>query len=70
MADVQHLGLSSQISMQMGMGSDQISCYGSLKKILWISDSEAGMKGEKAGGVVGVDAMWCNVFALLPPYYQ
>lgn len=70
MADVQHHSLSSQISMQMGMGSEQISRYGSLKKILWISDSEAGMKEEKSGGVVGVDAMWCNVFALLPSYYE
>ena len=33
---------------QVGMGSESIAC---LDRILWTSDSEAGVKTEKSGGV-------------------
>ena len=38
---------------QMGMGSETDCLFGQLDRILWTSDSEAGMKTEKSGGVVG-----------------
>ena len=37
---------------QVGIGSESDCLLGQLKKILWISDSEAGLKEEKSGGVV------------------
>jgi len=37
---------------QVGMGSESIAC---LDRILWTSDSEAGVKTEKSGGVAGIE---------------
>jgi len=36
---------------QVGMGSESDCLFGQLDRILWISDSEAGVKVEKTGGV-------------------
>ena len=36
---------------QVGMGSESDCLFGQLERILWISDSEAGVKVEKTGGV-------------------
>jgi len=36
---------------QVGMGSESDCLFGQFDRILWISDSEAGMKVEKPGGV-------------------
>ena len=36
---------------QMGMGSESDCLFGQLYRILWTSDSEAGVKTEKSGGV-------------------
>jgi len=38
---------------QVGMGSELDCLFGQLYRILWISDSEAGVKTEKSGGVPG-----------------
>jgi len=36
---------------QVGIGSESDCLFGQFDRILWISDSEAGMKVEKTGGV-------------------
>jgi len=36
---------------QVGMGSESDCLFGQFDRILWISDSEAGVKVEKTGGV-------------------
>jgi len=38
---------------QVGMGSESDCLFGQLDGILWTSDSEAGVKTEKSGGVSG-----------------
>lgn len=38
---------------QVGMGSESDCLFGQLERILWISDSEAGVNVEKTGGVAG-----------------
>ena len=38
---------------QVGMGSESDCLFGQLYRILWTSDSEAGVKTEKSGGVPG-----------------
>jgi len=38
---------------QVGMGSESDCLFGVLGRILWTSDSEAGVKTEKSGGVAG-----------------
>ena len=39
---------------QVGMGSAESDClFGQLDRILWTSDSEAGVKTDKSGGVAG-----------------
>jgi len=38
---------------QVGMGSESDCLFGQLDRILWTSDSEAGVKTEKSGGVAG-----------------
>jgi len=38
---------------QVGMGSESDCLFGQLDRILWTSDSEAGVKNEKSGGVPG-----------------
>ena len=38
---------------QVGMGSESDCLFGQLYRILWTSDSEAGAKTEKSGGVPG-----------------
>ena len=38
---------------QVGIGSESYCLLGQLERILRISDSEAGLKEEKSGGVVG-----------------
>jgi len=38
---------------QVGMGSESDCLLGQLNRILEISDSEAGLKAEKSGGVIG-----------------
>jgi len=49
---------------QVGMGSESDYLLGQFKRTLWISDSEAGLKVEKLGGVVegegecGDDVVW------------
>ena len=49
---------------QVGMGSESDCLLQQLERILWISDSEAGLKVEKSGGVVegegecGDDVVW------------
>jgi len=37
---------------QVGIGSESDCLFGQFERILWISDSEAGLKVEKIGGVV------------------
>ena len=37
----------------VGMGSESDCLFGQLERILWISDSEAGVKVEKTGDVAG-----------------
>ena len=37
----------------LGMGSESDCLFGQLDRILWTSDSEAGVKTEKSGGVAG-----------------
>ena len=37
----------------MGIGSESDCLFGQLDRILWTSDSEAGVKTEKLGGVAG-----------------
>jgi len=37
---------------QVGMGSESDCLFGQFERILWMSDSEAGVKVEKTGGVV------------------
>jgi len=41
------------LKSQMGMGSESDCLFGQLDRILWTSDSEAGLKTEKSGGVAG-----------------
>jgi len=48
---------------QVGMVSESDCLLGQFDRILWISDSEAGLKVEKSGGVVdegecGDDVVW------------
>ena len=49
---------------QVGMGSESHCLLGQFDRTLWISDSEAGLKVEKSGGVVegegecGDDVVW------------
>ena len=38
---------------QVGMGSESDCLFGQLDRILWTSDSNAGVKSEKSGGVPG-----------------
>ena len=38
---------------QVGMGSESDCLFGQLDRILWTSDSEAGLKTEKSGGEAG-----------------
>ena len=38
---------------QVGMGSESDCLFGQLNRILWTSDSDAGVKNEKSGGVPG-----------------
>ena len=38
---------------QVGIGSESDCLFGQLERILWTSDSEAGVKTEKLGGVAG-----------------
>ena len=38
---------------QLGMGSESDCLFGQLDRISWTSDSEAGVKTEKSGGVAG-----------------
>ena len=38
---------------QVGMGSESDYLFGELDRILWTSDSEAGVKTEKSGGMAG-----------------
>ena len=38
---------------QVGMGSESDCLFGQFDRILWISDSETGVKTEKPGGVAG-----------------
>ena len=38
---------------QVGMGSESDCLFGQLYRILWTSDSDAGVKTEKSGGVPG-----------------
>jgi len=38
---------------QVGMGSESDCLFGQLDRILWTSDSDAGVKTEKSGGVPG-----------------
>jgi len=40
---------------QIGMGSESDCLLGQSNRILEISDSEAGLKVEKSGGVIGVE---------------
>ena len=40
---------------QVGMGSESDCLLGQIERTLWISDSEAGLKVEKSGGVVEGD---------------
>jgi len=37
----------------VGMGSESDCLFGQFDRILWISDSQAGVKVEKTGGVAG-----------------
>jgi len=41
------------LGSQVGMGSVLDCLFGQLDRILWTSDSEAGVKTEKSGGVAG-----------------
>ena len=41
---------------QVGMGSESDCLFRQLYRILWTSDSEAGVKTEKSGGVPGGEA--------------
>jgi len=41
------------LKSQVGMGSESDCLFGQFDRILWISDSEAGVKVEKTGGVAG-----------------
>ena len=49
---------------QVGMGLESDCLLGQFERTLWISDSEAGLKAEKSGGVVegedeyGDDVVW------------
>ena len=47
---------------QVGMGSESDCLFEQFDRILWISDSEPGLKVEKTGGVadekVGVEKLW------------
>jgi len=49
---------------QVGMGSEADCLLGQFERTFWISDSEAGLKVEKSGGVVegegesGDDVVW------------
>jgi len=38
---------------QVGTGSESDCLFGQLNRMLWISDSKAGVKTEKSGGVAG-----------------
>ena len=38
---------------RVGIGSESDCLFGQLDRILWTSDSEAGVKTEKLGGVAG-----------------
>jgi len=51
---------------QVGMGSESDCLFGQLGRILWTSDSEAGVKTEKSGGVAeGVGECGDDVVGLL-----
>ena len=41
------------LRIQVGMGSESDCLFGQFDRILWISDSETGVKTEKPGGVAG-----------------
>ena len=45
----------------MGMGSESDGLFGQFDRILWISDSEAGVKVEKTGGVAEGEGRWGEV---------
>ena len=44
------------LKSQVGMGSESDYLFGELDRILWTSDSEAGVKTEKSGGVAGEES--------------
>ena len=44
---------SHSLRSQVGMESESDCLFGQFDRILWISDSEAGVKVEKTGGVAG-----------------
>ena len=43
----------NSLRSQVGMGYESDCLFGQLDRILWTSDSEAGVKTEKSGGVAG-----------------
>jgi len=50
---------------QVGIGSESDCLFGQLDRILWTSDSEAGVKTEKSGGVPGEGECGDDVVGLL-----
>jgi len=50
---------------QVGMGSESDCLFGQLDRILWTSDSEAGVKTEKLGRVQGEGECGDDVVGLL-----
>ena len=50
---------------QVGMGSESDCLFGQLDSILWTSDSKAGVKTEKVGGVAGEVECGDDVVGLL-----
>jgi len=44
----------------VGIGSESDWLFGHFERILWISDSEAGVKVEKTGGVVETEGRCGN----------
>jgi len=45
---------------QVGMGSESDCLFGQFDRILWISDSEAGVKVEKTGGFAEGEGRWIS----------
>ena len=48
---------------QVGTGSESDCLFGQLNRMLWISDSKAGVKTEKSGGVAGGEDECADVVA-------